>query len=62
MTKPTNERPRPLTEQEMQVSPLPGEADPKDARRLATHIAAVERLRQASTLRRTEPAVKSANK
>lgn len=39
------ERSQPLTDQEKQLQPLPGEVDPKDARRVATHFAAVERLR-----------------
>lgn len=43
----TNDRRRPpMTEQEMQVTPLPGEVDPKDAVRLARHFAVVTRLQQ----------------
>ena len=45
MTKPTNERRPPMTEQEMQFLPLPGEIDPKDAPRMARHFAVVEKLR-----------------
>ncbi|HEX7638346.1 MAG TPA: hypothetical protein VF457_08115 [Burkholderiaceae bacterium] len=58
MTKPTNERSQPLTEREMQVTPLPGEVNPQDARRIAKHIATVERLRQEAALRRAQSKTK----
>ncbi len=41
----TNKRPFPMTDQERQITPLPGEVDPRDARRVAIHVAAVARLR-----------------
>ena len=36
---------KPLSELDKQVQPLPGEVDPKDARRKAATFAAVERIR-----------------
>jgi hypothetical protein len=51
MTKSIDERRAPLTEREMQTQPLPGEIDPKDARRVARHFAVVEKLRMEAAAR-----------
>jgi len=41
----TSKRSFPLTDQDRQVTPLPGEVDPADARRVAQHVAAINRVR-----------------